>query len=174
MIHLPSKTAMLSFYMFISMPYTIARAICMHDYDMLPPSHGAYKQTKGGDAWLVAMTWADFKKLFFLQFFPRAKQEHLKREYHSIRQTRTETSTEFMQRFQWGLRRSTLNHLMCMSYTDVAQVANAARNYEILYERDDEDTERPDKRQIPMTRNFYLMPCTIYLTPLKSFQAEEW
>nr|GEX99365.1 hypothetical protein [Tanacetum cinerariifolium] len=41
MIHLPSKTAMLSLYMFISMPYTIARAICMHDYDMLPPSHGA-------------------------------------------------------------------------------------------------------------------------------------
>nr|GFA93927.1 hypothetical protein [Tanacetum cinerariifolium] len=49
--------------------------------------------------------------------------------------------------FQWGLRKSTLNHLMCMSYTDVAQVANAARNYEILQERDDDDTERPDKRQ---------------------------
>nr|GFC91596.1 hypothetical protein [Tanacetum cinerariifolium] len=44
-------------------------------------------------------------------------------------------------------RRSTLNHLMCMSYTDVAQVANAARNYEILHERDDQDKERPDKRQ---------------------------
>nr|GFD46920.1 hypothetical protein [Tanacetum cinerariifolium] len=29
---------------------------------------------------------------------------------------------------------------------DVAQVANAARNYEILHERDDQDTERPDKR----------------------------
>nr|GFD05684.1 zinc finger, CCHC-type, retrotransposon Gag domain protein [Tanacetum cinerariifolium] len=93
--------------------------------------------------------------------------ERLKREYHSIRQTNNETSTEFMQRFlrlagflgaaagteeeqaknfQWGLRRSTLNHLMCMSYTDVAQVANAARNYEILYERDDDDAERPDKR----------------------------
>nr|GEX96670.1 putative reverse transcriptase domain-containing protein [Tanacetum cinerariifolium] len=42
---------------------------------------------------------------------------------------------------------STLNHLMCMSYTDVAQVANAACNYEILHERDDDDTERPDKRQ---------------------------
>nr|GFC11770.1 zinc finger, CCHC-type, retrotransposon Gag domain protein [Tanacetum cinerariifolium] len=101
-------------------------------------------------------------------FFPRAEQERLKREYHSIRQTSTETSTEFMQvflrlagflgeaagteeeqakNFQWGLRRSTLNHLMCMSYTDVAQVANAARNYEILHERDDDDTERPDKRQ---------------------------
>nr|GFC39861.1 zinc finger, CCHC-type, retrotransposon Gag domain protein [Tanacetum cinerariifolium] len=118
----------------------------------------AYKQAKGGDAWLVTVTWADFKKLFFLQFFPRAEQERLKREYHSIHQTSTETSTEFMQcflrvagflgaaagteeeqakNFQWGLRRSTLNHLMCMSYTDVAQVANAARNYEILHERDD-------------------------------------
>nr|GFA71761.1 hypothetical protein [Tanacetum cinerariifolium] len=96
----------------------------------------AYKQAKGGDAWLIT--------------------------------TNTETSTEFMQcflrlagflgaaagteeeqakNFQWGLRRSTLNHLMCMSYTDVAQVANAARNYEILHERDDDDTERPDKRQ---------------------------
>nr|GFD44461.1 hypothetical protein [Tanacetum cinerariifolium] len=44
------------------------------------------------------------------------------------------------------LHTSTLNHLMCMSYTDVAQVANAARNYEILHERDDQDSERPDKR----------------------------
>nr|GEY60313.1 hypothetical protein [Tanacetum cinerariifolium] len=44
--------------------------------------------------------------------------------------------------------KSTLNHLMCMSYTDVAQVANAARNYEILHERDDDDTERPDKRRV--------------------------
>nr|GFD41066.1 hypothetical protein [Tanacetum cinerariifolium] len=34
-----------------------------------------------------------------------------------------------------------------MSYTDVAQVAFAARNYEILHERDDDDLERPDKRQ---------------------------
>nr|GFC09387.1 hypothetical protein [Tanacetum cinerariifolium] len=95
-------------------------------------------------------------------------RERLKREYHSIRQTNSETSTEFMQRFlrlagflgaaagteeeqaknfQWGLRKSTLNHLMCMSYTDVAQVANAARNYEILYERDDDDAERPYKWQ---------------------------
>nr|GFC66083.1 zinc finger, CCHC-type, retrotransposon Gag domain protein [Tanacetum cinerariifolium] len=68
----------------------------------------------------------DFKKLFFLQFFPRAEQDRLKSEYHYIRQTNTETSTEFIQRFlrfagflgaaagteeeqaknfQWGLRR---------------------------------------------------------------------
>nr|GFB35817.1 hypothetical protein [Tanacetum cinerariifolium] len=36
---------------------------------------------------------------------------------------------------------------MCMPFTDVAQVANAARKYEILHERDDDDAERPDKRQ---------------------------
>nr|GFC36235.1 hypothetical protein [Tanacetum cinerariifolium] len=58
----------------------------------------------------------------------------------------TGTEEEQAKNFQWGLRRSTLNHLMCMSYTDVAQVANVARNYEILHERDNEDTERPDKR----------------------------
>nr|GEU99729.1 hypothetical protein [Tanacetum cinerariifolium] len=57
------------------------------------------------------------------------------------------TEEEQAKNFQWGLRRSTLNHLMCMSYTDVAQVANASRNYEILHERDDDNAERPDKRQ---------------------------
>nr|GFD31307.1 zinc finger, CCHC-type, retrotransposon Gag domain protein [Tanacetum cinerariifolium] len=48
---------------------------------------------------LITVTWAKFKELFFLQFFPRAEQERLKKEYQSIRQTDTETSTEFMQRF---------------------------------------------------------------------------
>nr|GFD29619.1 zinc finger, CCHC-type, retrotransposon Gag domain protein [Tanacetum cinerariifolium] len=37
------------------------------------------------------------------------------------------TEEEQAKNFQWGLRKSTLNHLMCMSYTDVAQVANSAR-----------------------------------------------
>nr|GFD48342.1 zinc finger, CCHC-type, retrotransposon Gag domain protein [Tanacetum cinerariifolium] len=31
------------------------------------------------------------------------------------------TEEEQAKNFQWGLLRSTLNHLMCMSYTDVAQ-----------------------------------------------------
>ncbi|GKB41018.1 zf-CCHC domain-containing protein, partial [Tanacetum coccineum] len=59
----------------------------------------AYKQAKGGDAWVLTLTWAAFKELFFLQFFPQAKQERLKREYHSIRQRASENSTEYMQRF---------------------------------------------------------------------------
>nr|GFC45694.1 hypothetical protein [Tanacetum cinerariifolium] len=58
------------------------------------------------------------------------------------------TEEEQAKNFQWGLHRSSLNHLMCMSYTDVAQAANATRNYEILHERDDDDTERPDKRGV--------------------------
>nr|GEV59631.1 putative reverse transcriptase domain-containing protein [Tanacetum cinerariifolium] len=68
--------------------------------------------------------------------------------FHDLTSRTAGTEEEQAKNFQWGLRRSTLNHLMCMSYTDVAQVANAARNYEILYERDDDDTERPDKRRV--------------------------
>nr|GFC57995.1 hypothetical protein [Tanacetum cinerariifolium] len=40
------------------------------------------------------------------------------------------TAEEQAKNFQWGLCQSTLNHLMCIPFTDVAQVANAARNYE--------------------------------------------
>ncbi|GJX29336.1 zinc finger, CCHC-type, retrotransposon gag domain protein [Tanacetum coccineum] len=120
----------------------------------------AYKQAKGGDAWVLTLTWAAFKELFFLQFFPRAEQERLKREYHSIRQRASENSTEYMQRFlrlagflgqaagtaeeqaknfRWGLHKSILDHVMCIQFTDVAQVADVARNLEILRDRDDYD-----------------------------------
>nr|GFB20886.1 hypothetical protein [Tanacetum cinerariifolium] len=95
----------------------------------------AYKQAKGGDVWLITVTYAEFKELFFLLFFPRAEQEP------------AGTAEEQAKNFQWGLRKSTLNHLMCIPFTDVAQVTNAARNYEILHERDDDGAERPDKRQ---------------------------
>ncbi|GJT44702.1 zinc finger, CCHC-type, retrotransposon gag domain protein [Tanacetum coccineum] len=128
----------------------------------------AYKQAKGGDAWILTLSWANFKELFFLQFFPRAEQERLKREYHSLRQRAGESSNEFMQRFiriagflgqaagtaeeqaknfRWGLHKSILDRILCMEFTDVAQVADAARNFEILRDRDDYDRpERSDKR----------------------------
>ncbi|GJY32124.1 putative reverse transcriptase domain-containing protein [Tanacetum coccineum] len=94
----------------------------------------AYKQAKGGDAWILTLSWADFKELFFLQFFPRAEQERLKREYHSLRQRAGESSNEFMQRFiriagflgqaagtaeeqaknfRWGLHKSILDRILC-------------------------------------------------------------
>nr|GFD46893.1 hypothetical protein [Tanacetum cinerariifolium] len=65
----------------------------------------AYKQAKGGDAWLVT------RFLRLAEFLGAAAG----------------TEEEQAKNFQRGLRMSTLNHLMCMSYTDVAQVANAAR-----------------------------------------------
>nr|GFB64438.1 hypothetical protein [Tanacetum cinerariifolium] len=65
----------------------------------------AYKQAKGGDAWLITVTWANFKNCWY--------------------------------------RGGAGKELSVRSL----QVANAARNYEILHERDDDDAEQPDKRQ---------------------------
>ncbi|GJZ42434.1 zinc finger, CCHC-type, retrotransposon gag domain protein, partial [Tanacetum coccineum] len=133
----------------------------------------AYKQAKGGDVWVLTLTWAAFKELFFLQFFPRAEQERLKREYHSIRQRASENSTEYMQRFlrlagflghaagtaeeqaknfRWGLHKSILDHVMCIQFTDVAQVADAARNLEILRDKDDYDRQKSGDRYHPYSQ----------------------
>ncbi|GKA18198.1 putative reverse transcriptase domain-containing protein, partial [Tanacetum coccineum] len=106
----------------------------------------AYKQAKGGDAWILTLSWANFKELFFLQFFPRAEQERLKREYHSLRQRAGESSNEFMQRF---IRIA--GFLGQAAGTAEEQAKNfrwdAARNFEILRDRDDYDRpERSDKR----------------------------
>nr|GFD28142.1 zinc finger, CCHC-type, retrotransposon Gag domain protein [Tanacetum cinerariifolium] len=60
------------------------------------------------------------------------------REYHSIRQTDTETSTEFMQRF-----------LRLAGFLGAAAgtAEEQAKNFQWGLRRDDDDTERPDKRQ---------------------------
>nr|GFC31037.1 hypothetical protein [Tanacetum cinerariifolium] len=96
----------------------------------------AYKQAKGGDAWLIT-TNTETSMEFMQRFLQLAR----------FLGAAAGTEEEQAKNFQWGLRRSTLNHLMCIQFTDMAQVANAARNYEILHERDDDDAERPDKRQ---------------------------
>ncbi|GKD57354.1 zinc finger, CCHC-type, retrotransposon gag domain protein, partial [Tanacetum coccineum] len=61
----------------------------------------AYKQAKGGDAYVATLSWNDFRDIFFLQYFPYSEKERI-------------LNTEF---------------------TDVAQVANAARNIEIFHDR---------------------------------------
>nr|GEW05730.1 hypothetical protein [Tanacetum cinerariifolium] len=65
----------------------------------------AYKQAKGGDAYMVTLSWNDFRDIFFLQYFPYSEKEKCEREI---------LNTEF---------------------TGVAQVANAARNIEIFCDR---------------------------------------
>ncbi|GJR96476.1 putative nucleotidyltransferase, ribonuclease H [Tanacetum coccineum] len=56
-------------------------------------------------------------------------------------------SEEQAQELSWGHHRVILDRILCMEFTDVAQVADAARNFEILRDRDDYDRpERSDKR----------------------------
>ncbi|GJX13125.1 putative nucleotidyltransferase, ribonuclease H [Tanacetum coccineum] len=105
----------------------------------------AIKQAKGGDAWGLTLTWAKTvqKSVLFFSFSPRAEQETLL--------TRGEeaagTAEEQAKNFRWGLHKSILDHVMCIQFTDVAQVVDAARNLEILRDRDDYDrSERSDKR----------------------------
>nr|GFC60389.1 hypothetical protein [Tanacetum cinerariifolium] len=52
----------------------------------------------GGDAWLITVTWAEFKKLFFLQFFPRSEQEP------GFLGAAAGTEEEQAKNFQWDLR----------------------------------------------------------------------
>ncbi|GKD80535.1 putative reverse transcriptase domain-containing protein, partial [Tanacetum coccineum] len=87
--------------------------------------------------------------------FPRSEQQKYEREYHTIRQRDGETSGELMNRFlrlagfvgkkagppeehvkhfKWALCDWILDGIVNTKFTDVAQVANAARNMEILRE----------------------------------------
>nr|GEY76621.1 hypothetical protein [Tanacetum cinerariifolium] len=65
----------------------------------------AYKQAKGGDAYVATLSWNDFRDIFFLLYFPYSEKEKCEREI--------------------------LNN----DSTDVAQVANAARNIEIFCDK---------------------------------------
>ncbi|GKF45303.1 zinc finger, CCHC-type, retrotransposon gag domain protein, partial [Tanacetum coccineum] len=116
----------------------------------------AYKQAKGGDAYVATLSWNDFRDIFFLQYFPYSEKEKYEREYKSIHQLPEETSTDFMKRFlrlagflgakagtqeeqvkhfKWGLNDFVLDRILNTEFTDVAQVANAARNIEIFHDR---------------------------------------
>ncbi|GKD38339.1 zinc finger, CCHC-type, retrotransposon gag domain protein, partial [Tanacetum coccineum] len=116
----------------------------------------AYKQAKGGDAYVATLSWNDFCDIFFLQYFPYSEKEKYEREYKSIHQLPEETSIDFMKRFlrltgflgakagtqeeqtkhfKWGLNDFVLDRILNIEFTDVAQVANAARNNEIFRDR---------------------------------------
>ncbi|GJW53758.1 putative reverse transcriptase domain-containing protein [Tanacetum coccineum] len=59
----------------------------------------AYKQAKGGEAYVAALSWKDFREIFFLQYFPRSEQKKHEREYHTIRQKDGELTGDFLKRF---------------------------------------------------------------------------
>nr|GEY54721.1 hypothetical protein [Tanacetum cinerariifolium] len=65
----------------------------------------AYTQAKGGDAYVASLSWNNFRDIFFLQYFPYFEKEKCERE------------------------------ILNTKFTDVPQVANAARNIEIFHDR---------------------------------------
>ncbi|GJT16252.1 retrovirus-related pol polyprotein from transposon TNT 1-94 [Tanacetum coccineum] len=135
----------------------------------------AVKQAKGGETYVATLPWKDFRELFFLQYFPRSEQQKYEREYHTILQRDGEPSGEFMKRFlrlagflgkkagtqeeqaknfKWALCDWILDGIVNTEFTDVAQVANAARNIEILCERSSQNNKRnrDGDRIRPMTQ----------------------
>ncbi|GJY34007.1 putative reverse transcriptase domain-containing protein, partial [Tanacetum coccineum] len=116
----------------------------------------AFKQAKGGDAYVAALLWKDFYEIFFLHYFSMSEHQKFEREYHTIRQREGELTGEFMKRFlrlagfvgkkagppeeqakhfKWALCDWILDGIMNTEFTDVAQVANAGRNIKLLHER---------------------------------------
>nr|GEY08950.1 DNA/RNA polymerases superfamily protein [Tanacetum cinerariifolium] len=101
-------------------------------------------------------SYKDFREAFFLQYFPRSGQQKYERKYHTIRQKDGERTGEFMKRFlrlagfvekkagppeeqakhfNWPLSEWILDGIVNTEFMDVAQVANAGRNIELLRER---------------------------------------
>ena len=132
----------------------------------------AHKQAKGGDGYVVTLSWKDFRDLFFLQHFPRSEQQKYEREYHTIHQKEGESSADFMKRFlrlagflgtkagtqeeqvkhfKWALNDWTLDGIVNTEFTDVAHVANAARNIEILRERSRDNKRNRDGDRVRST-----------------------
>ncbi|GJY78796.1 retrotransposon protein, putative, ty3-gypsy subclass [Tanacetum coccineum] len=84
------------------------------------------------------LCWHFFKELFLSSvYFPSSRARAL---LLVLAKSRRRT-------FSMGSHKSNLDHVMCIQFTDVAQVADAARNLEILRDRDDyERSDRSDKR----------------------------
>nr|GEY17825.1 reverse transcriptase [Tanacetum cinerariifolium] len=87
----------------------------------------AFKQAKGGEAYVATLSWKDFREAFFLQYFLRSEQQKYKREYHTIQ--------EHAKHFKWALSDWILDEIVNMEFMDVAQVANVGRNIKLLRER---------------------------------------
>nr|GEU98249.1 hypothetical protein [Tanacetum cinerariifolium] len=93
----------------------------------------AFKQAKGGEAYVETLSWKDFREIFFLQYFPMSEQQKYEKEYHTIRQREDELTGEFMKRF---LR------LAGFIGKKEAQEANDERNIELLRERGSSNNKR--------------------------------
>ncbi|GJR68522.1 putative nucleotidyltransferase, ribonuclease H [Tanacetum coccineum] len=112
---------------------------------------------------------AAFKLEGVLRYFPASEQQRYEREYGSIYQLDRENSGEYMERFtrlasfvgtaagdaqrqarhfKWGLKKWVLDRIVNTEYTNVAQVAAAARNIELLHESGNSNKRDRDGNRI--------------------------
>ncbi|GJX14432.1 zinc finger, CCHC-type, retrotransposon gag domain protein [Tanacetum coccineum] len=123
----------------------------------------------GGDAFADTCTWVAFREIFYNRYFPASEQQRYEREYGSICQLDRENSGEYMERFtrlasfvgatagdaqrqarhfKWGLKKWVLDRIVNTEYTNVAQVAAAARNIELLHESGNSNKRDRDGNRI--------------------------
>ncbi|GJU76331.1 replication protein A 70 kDa DNA-binding subunit B [Tanacetum coccineum] len=93
----------------------------------------AFKQAKGGETYVATLSWKDFRDIFFLQYFPRLA---------GFVGKKTGPPEEQAKHFKWALCDWILDEIVNTKFIDVAQVANAARNMEILSERSSQNNKR--------------------------------
>ncbi|GKF14176.1 zinc finger, CCHC-type, retrotransposon gag domain protein, partial [Tanacetum coccineum] len=93
----------------------------------------AFKQAKRGKTYVATLSWKDFRDIFFLQYFPRLA---------GFMGKKAGPPEEQSKHFKWALFDWILDGIVNTEFTDVAQVANAARNMEILHERSIQNNKR--------------------------------
>nr|GFA14100.1 hypothetical protein [Tanacetum cinerariifolium] len=81
----------------------------------------AYKKAKEGDAYVATLSWNDFRDIFFL--------------LAGFLEAKAGTQEEQAKHFKWGLNDFILDRILNTEFTDVAHVANAARNVIIFCDR---------------------------------------
>ncbi|PWA71997.1 zinc finger, CCHC-type, Retrotransposon gag domain protein [Artemisia annua] len=116
-----------------------------------------------GEEFAVTCSWNNFRDIFYKQYFPFSEQHRYEREYGAIYQFDRESFGEYMHRFlslasfvgpvagdahrqarhfKWGLNKWVLDWIVNTDYTDVALVADAARNIELLHEQKSHNDRR--------------------------------
>nr|GEY21621.1 hypothetical protein [Tanacetum cinerariifolium] len=111
----------------------------------------AFKQAKGGKAHVATLSWKDFRDIFFLQYFPMS-------EHHKLAgfvRKKAVPLKEQAKLFKWALCEWILDGIVNPKFIDVAQVANARRNIELLRERGGSNNKRnhDEDRIQPAARN---------------------
>nr|GEZ58533.1 hypothetical protein [Tanacetum cinerariifolium] len=87
----------------------------------------SYKQAKGGDTYAATLPWNDFVTSSFCSISRTLRKKSV-----------NESTNRFEERakhFKWGLNDFILDKILNIEFTDVAQVANAARNVKIFRDR---------------------------------------